>query len=258
MAISLASIAKSHATRPPIVLIHGGPGVGKTTFAAGAENPVFIRTEDGLGALEVSTFPLMHSFAEVLEALQVLYTEQHSHNWVVIDSLSALEPLIWQAVAKAEGKRNIEDLGYGKGYTIALDYWRQLFDALTALATDKGIGSLLIAHTDITRYEAPDVEAYDRAQIKLHKRAFQLAFERCDIIGYAAQRVFLRKDGDGFKERKIATGDGSRLLHLAEKPAFIAKNRYRLPETLPFAWPDFSAALSASLNPAATAAQPKE
>lgn len=255
MAISLASISRSTTSRPPIMLVHGGPGVGKTTFAAAAPNPIFLRTEDGLGNLSVDTFPVAQTFEDVMDALRAVYSaEPGRFNWLVVDSLSALEPLVWDAVAKSEGKPNVESLGFGKGYVLALGYWQQILTALSALATDKGIGSILIAHTDIVRFESPEVDGYDRAQIKLHKRAFQLMYERCDVIGYASQRVHIRKDGEGFKERKIGVGDGQRFLHLSEKPAFIAKNRYSLPESIQFQWSAFEAALMHSVTPAAAAA----
>lgn len=257
MAISLASISRTSANRPPIVLIHGGPGIGKTTFAANAPNPIFIRTEDGLGNLSVDAFPVATSFSDVMAAVGAVYSaEAGRFNWIVVDSMSALEPLIWDHVAKTEGKPNVEALGFGKGYVLALSYWQQLLSGLSALATDKGVGSLLIAHTDIVRYESPEVDSYDRAAIKLHKRAFQLMYERCDIIGYASQRVSIRKDGDGFKERKMGVGDGARFLHLVEKPAFVAKNRYSLPESIPFQWDAFNDALMASVAPAAAAMNP--
>jgi len=79
MAISLSSIRKSQPDRPPIITVHGGPGSGKTTFAAGAPDVVFLRTEDGLGNLEVDAFPIAHSFAEIMEALTGLYTDEHAY-----------------------------------------------------------------------------------------------------------------------------------------------------------------------------------
>ena len=53
MAISLASLRMTSALTPPRILIHGVAGVGKSTFAADADRPVFIMTEDGLGKLQV-------------------------------------------------------------------------------------------------------------------------------------------------------------------------------------------------------------
>ncbi len=253
MSISLASLQRVSANRPPIIGIHGGPGVGKTTFAVQAPDVVFIRTEDGLGNLTATAFPVAQSFNDVMAALTALHNETHAFRWVVIDSLSALEPMIWADLCKRDGKANIEDFGYGKGYILAMDYWQRLINELIALASDKGIGSILIAHTDIVRYESPEVDAYDRAQIKLHKRAFQLMYERCDVIGYAAPRVIVRKEKTGITAtRNLGVGTGERLLHLVEKPAHIAKNRYSLPDTLPLSWPTFEAALMAAVTPQPT------
>jgi hypothetical protein len=49
MAISLASLRRSSTLQPPRILMHGVAGVGKSTFAAKADSPVFVMTEDGLG-----------------------------------------------------------------------------------------------------------------------------------------------------------------------------------------------------------------
>jgi hypothetical protein len=252
VAISLSSISRlKRGGRPPIICVYGPPGIGKTTWATSAADAVVIRTEDGLGLIEADTFPLATSFADVQQALGALASEQHSYKWLVIDSLSALEPLIWSAVAQAEGKNSIEDLGYGKGYVIAQDYWRQVFDGLSWLATERGVGSILLAHAEVSRFESPEVDAYDRSQIKLHKRAFGLVYERADVIGYAAPKVMVRKEKLGQdKTRNLGIGTGERLLHLVERPAYVAKNRYSLPETLPLSWPAFEAALSAAVNPA--------
>jgi len=57
MAISLASLRTNTALTPPRILMHGVAGVGKSTFAAEADRPVFIMTEDGLGKLQVPHFP---------------------------------------------------------------------------------------------------------------------------------------------------------------------------------------------------------
>jgi len=61
MAISLASLRTTSVLTPPRILIHGVAGVGKSTFAADADRPVFIMTEDGLGKLQVPHFPRRRS-----------------------------------------------------------------------------------------------------------------------------------------------------------------------------------------------------
>lgn len=240
MAISLESIRRGGSDRAPIVLLHGGPGIGKTTFASCAPDGVFIRTEDGLGNLDVAAFPVAETYDDVIDALGALY-EPHSYRSVVLDSTSALEPMIWAKVAAEHEKKSIEDLGYGKGYVLALNYWQEVMAALRGLAA-RGIMPILIAHSDIVRFDSPETEPYDRYQIKLHKRAFQLLYEQCDVIGFANTPVMVRKaDADAKKGRGIAKGE--RLLYLVEKPAFVAKNRYDMPESIPLVWDAFAAYL---------------
>src|SRR5690606_37239112 len=126
MAISLAALQRN-TQKPPRIIIHGEPGVGKTTFAACAPAPVIIQTEDGLGNLDVEAFPLAASLEDVMGALTALYEEGHSYATLVVDSLDWLEPLIWQRVCRDHNVASIEALGYGKGYVEALGYWRTFF-----------------------------------------------------------------------------------------------------------------------------------
>ena len=233
MAFDLSSIQQGADPRAPLVVVHGAPEAGKTTFAAGATSPIFIRAEDGLGINDVATFPVVETIADVMSALESLYGE-HPYKTVVIDSLSALEPLIWDQVAKDQGKDSIEDIGFGKGYIFAMHYWRELIKACQGLAK-LGVTPLLIAHSDITKFDPPDSDPYDRYQIKLHKRAFAYLYEQADIIGFAHKPVYIKKDDKDDKKGK-AKSKGQRLLRVSESPAVIAKNRYAMQEEIPLNW----------------------
>lgn len=256
MAFDISSIKKGGSIKPPIVVIHGPPGIGKTTFSACAESPVFLMTEDGLGNLGPDHFPVITQWPEVMEAMTVLYSEDHPYKTVVIDSMSALEPMIWAQVAKDANKSSIEDLGYGKGYVLAMDYWGTLLQGVIALRDQRGILPILIAHSEVTRFDSPEVEPYDRYTIKLHKRAFHMLYERADVIGFSNWRTLVTRDKDptAFQSKKASSpekilnvrgvGTGERLLHLVERPAYVAKNRYGMPETIPLDWPSFIGAMS--------------
>ena len=55
-------IFRTTANLPPIIVLHGLPGIGKTTLAAGFPSPVFVQTEDGCpSGLEINTFGLLES-----------------------------------------------------------------------------------------------------------------------------------------------------------------------------------------------------
>ena len=232
MAISLSDIKKGAQDRAPMTLIYSPPGKGKTTFAASAPDPIFIRVEDGLGNLEVDTFPLSDSYDDVLAALISLYEDGHGYEHVVIDGLSALEPLIWDKVAADNDVANIEKIGYAKGYIFAMTYWRELVSAFYGLAK-RGVAPIMIAHADIVKFDSPDADPYDRYQIKLHRRAFAHLYEQCDVIGFAHDPVYVAKQ-DTKDTKGKAKPKGQRLLVLEESPAMIAKNRYQMPESVPF------------------------
>jgi len=240
MAISLSSISKTtRNSLPPRVVIHGAQKVGKSTFAAGSFNPIFLPLEDGLSGMEVDAFnggsPL-RSYEEVDQALASLYTEKHEYGTVVIDSTDWLEPLIWAHACKKNGWANIEAPGYGKGYAEANTIWRELLDKLNALRTDKGMAIILIAHTVVKSFSAPDTESFDRYELKMNKGALGLIVEWADCILYASDETAIKKESSGFNTRARGISTGRRIMNTNAKPSFIAGNRYSLPDVLPLEW----------------------
>ena len=250
MAISLASLKQTTTLTPPRILIHGVAGVGKTTFAAKSDRPVIVATEEGLGTLDVSHFPLARSFDEVMEPLYALYNEPHEFGTVVIDSVDWLEPLIWAEACLRNGWASIEAPGFGKGYGEALNVWREYLDKLNALRDQKGMAVIQIAHTDIKRFDSPEHDPYDRYVIKLHTRAAALLQEHADVVLFANYRISTVKADVGFNKKvNRALGSGERVIHTTERPAFLAKNRYGLPDTLPLDWAAFAQAMPEKLQP---------
>lgn len=254
MAISLASLRSSTSLSPPRLLLYGVAGVGKTKLAADAPRPVILQTEDGLGRIEATTFGLLRSFDEIMEALGALYTEPHDFETLVVDSLDWLEPLVWQHTARTHNQPDIESFGYGKGYLAALDTWRSFLDGVNALRDERSMGVILIAHAEIKRFDSPETEPYDRYQPKLHRSASALVQEHVDAVLFANYRVSTLKSDVGFN-RKVVRGvsGGDRLLHTAERPAFLAKNRFGLAETLPLSWPELAAGIPFYATPPSAA-----
>lgn len=254
MAISLASIAKTtRASAPPRIVLHGLQGVGKSTFGAGAYQPIFLPFEDGLTGLEVDAFPLIRTFEDALAALDSLATGEHAFGTVVLDSADWLEPLIWNRVARDAGKDSIEAIPYGKGYFEAAAHWRTVLDKLNALR-GRGIASIVIAHTEIKRFDAPDTDAYDRYQIKLHRSASALLVEWADVVGFAQQETALKKEQQGFQQRVRGIATGRRVLRVNETPAYLAKNRFNLPDPLPLEWAALVGAITTTPVPQPAAA----
>jgi hypothetical protein len=234
MAISLDNLKSGPDKRPPRILMHGTQGVGKTTFAADAPNPVFIQTEDGLGLMDRPTFGLLKTFDEVMQALGALYSEDHQFDTLVVDSADWLEPLVQAETCRRHNWSSIEAPGYGKGYVEAVNVWREYVEGLNALRDDKGMVVIQLAHTDVKRFENPETEPYDRYIVKLHKNASALLMEHSDIVLFANYRVSVVETKD--KKSTRAKGSGERRMYTSERPAFLAKNRYSLPDDLPLDW----------------------
>ncbi|MBF0160021.1 MAG: ATP-binding protein [Magnetococcales bacterium] len=237
MAISLTSLNRKQLVLPPRISVYGVAGVGKSTLGACAPNPVFILTEDGLGLLQTTSFPLARTFNDVLEALDSLLAEAHEFETVVVDSLDWLEPLIWSEVARNARVNSVEDIPYGKGFSAALDHWRVYLERLNRLRAEKGMVVIQIAHATIRRFDSPEHEPFDRYDIKLHQKAAALVQEHSDCVLFANYKVHTTKSDVGFGQRiNRAVGTGERLLFTQERPAFLAKNRYGLPPELPMNW----------------------
>ncbi|MGE4471054.1 MAG: ATP-binding protein [Desulfovibrio sp.] len=247
--------------KPPKILVYGPPGLGKTTFGCTFESPILLRAEDGACALDVATFPeLVRTYADLCEAINALHGD-HPFKTVVVDSLDWIEPLVWAETcvrlsnnSKSEIITSIEQPGYGKGYVEADKVWREMLAGMDSLRFNRGMQIVLIAHAEQKRVEPPDSDPYDRYQIKLHRRAWALWQEWVDALLFANYERRLIPTKSGGKDRPAdkhrAEGSGERVLHTDERPAFLAKDRWGLPEKIYIGkdktWSAFHNALAAA------------
>src|SRR5690242_10280491 len=101
-----------------------------------------------------------------------------------------------------------------------------VIDGLTALRDDRSMGIIILAHSDIKRFESPDADPYDRYHPKLHKGASAILQEAMDCVLFCNYRVNTVKTEAGFNKKIVrGVGSGERLLFTTERPAFLTKNR---------------------------------
>lgn len=266
MAISLESISRDVRIKAPRIAMYGVGGVGKTEFAAGAPKPIFMFTEDqphlGPGGLDVAYFqprkddPILRSWAEIIDCIGVLYNEKHDYQTVVLDTLDFAEPLLWKHTCQLHNQPDIEAFGYGKGYIYAVDEARILFQGLDALRIEKNMTVILLAHSETKRYAVPDHEPYDRYRMRLQSKLGDLVHDWCDTMLFANWKEHVVKDvqgkGKSKKETARGVGKGERVMYTEERPPWLAKNRYKLPEQLPLGWSYLQDAMAANMVPAKT------
>lgn len=229
--MSKFTVESTRREAPVRALVYGGGGVGKSTFAASAPSTIFIAAEDGLKNIDAKAVkPFPETWAEALEAIDHVATLDY--RTLAIDSLDWLEPLCWEHVCRAAGKKDIEAFGYGKGYTAALDQWRVFLRKLEALSTKKGMGVVLIAHAIKRPFKNPAGDDYDHYTIKLNDKASGLVKEWVDVVGFAELEV-VTTEQDG---RNKGKSTGKRVLRTAPSAAYDAKTRYAMPKSIPLDW----------------------
>ncbi|MBI3865539.1 MAG: ATP-binding protein [Planctomycetia bacterium] len=239
----MQSIQRGRVPMPPRIMVYGTEGIGKSTLASRAPNPIFLQTEDGLHEIDCHKFPLPQSIDEVFAALTDLAGEPHEYQTIVVDTLDWLERLIWDDLCKQFGVTSIEkvDGGYGKGYIHALTYWRKLIYRLSLLHVERRMAVILTAHAKVEKFDDPESSPYDRYSPRLHKHACALITEWCDAVLFATRKMRTQTEEAGFSRKRttaIAIGKdgGERLLRTVGSPACIAKNRYDLDAELPLDW----------------------
>ena len=257
MAFNLDSITKGTRQRPPRIILLGVEKIGKSTFAAGSDRPIFlpVKGEEGIDELEVPQFPASQSLADAQQALYSLYQGGHDYGTVVIDSASALEPLVWAETCRANGNaESIEKVGggYGKGYTEAVSSWRMITEALDALRSERDMASIIIGHVRVKRHDDPIDGSYDTYQFDIHEKAANLLYRWSDLILFAKGRAVVKSEDVGFNKevkRAIDISAGQRFVYTQKRASHPGGGRGvfgRLPYELPLDWQAFTAAVAAA------------
>jgi hypothetical protein len=249
VAFNLASVTRGRRLRAPKIVIYGPPKIGKSTFGTDAPKAIVLPTEEGLDSIDCAAFPLATSFNDVWEATESLIKDEHDFESLMVDSLDWLEPLIQQEVCREAKVSHIEDIGYGKGYMKCDEIWRAFFSQLDMLRDRRNMTIICVAHEKVKKHKNPALQDdYDAYALKLHDRAAAVITEWADILGFANHQVLTRKIDTGFNQKETkAVATDRRLLHLNPHPAYVAGNRYGMPD-VDLSWASFSDALTTAMT----------
>lgn len=240
--MTLENLVSGRQQRPLRIVIYGTDGIGKSSFAAAAPAPIFISAEDGTAHLDVTRFPMPESWGDILDAIGVLYEQDHAFKTVVLDSADWAEQIARDAVCIENNVPSIETIPYGKGWVFAQEKIMQLlrgFDALYA----KGMNVIIVAHAQIKPFNDPEHEAYDRYSLKMDKRSDPLLREWADYVLFANWDTRLDQKTDskgkplpGLDGKAKAKSFGKRLLYTQRSAAFDAKRRFNVPDRMELDW----------------------
>lgn len=221
------------------VVIYGPEGIGKSTFASKFPDPVFIDTEGSTKDMDVARFEKAGSWTMILEQIKYIRSHPDICRTLVIDTADWAEQMCVEHICSKAGKNGIEDFGYGNGYVYAKEEFGRFLNLLEDLI-GCGINVVLTAHAHLKKFEQPDeMGSYDRWEMKLGKKTSSqtapLVKEWADMVLFANYKTMVYNvDGQGAAKGKNKVQGGKRVMYTAHHPCWDAKNRYGLPDEIPF------------------------
>ena len=212
------------------ITIYGPEGIGKSTLASNAPNPLFIDTEMGTGHLPVDRVEVS-TYNQFLAVVNSMLNEPHSYQTLVIDSADNLKRMCEDSICEENGWKSLETPGYGKGFRYAFERFKLMF-ALFDQLISRGVNVLNICHAKILRINPPDNAEYSKYCIKVSDSNKENDDSRMFLKEWSDCLLFCNYD------MTIDSSQGKarrqeRVVYTASAPAWEAKNRYGLPEKMP-------------------------
>lgn len=212
---------------PIKICIYGAEGVGKTSLAAQMPEPLFIDTEGGTSRLNVRRIKCT-AWEDLIAIIKEVITTPTVCKTLVIDTADWAESLCVDFVCNKYRKANIEDFGYGKGYTYLAEEFGEFLKLLNKLV-DVGINPVVIAHGKPRKYELPEEQGqFDRWEMKLSKQVAPLIKEWCDMLLFCNYKTFVVTTENNTKKAQ----GGKRVMYTTHNPCWDAKNRFGLADEL--------------------------
>lgn len=235
----LKRISRGTSDLPPRVVLAGPEKIGKSTWASHAPNPLFICAEDGLSGLDhVQRFT--PATADELFAMldAILGLPKCDYKTIVLDTADWAERLLYTSLCARDGKKNIEEYGYGKGYNIGEAELVKLLQRFDAIRHKHKIGIIILSHVQVRTFNDPRGESWERYEMKGNKRFTGVLREWPEAVLFAVFEVFKTKKNG----HDVASG-GDRVICTEWSPAYDAGNRLNLPPTLPLQYEAFEQAI---------------
>lgn len=238
------------------VCVYGIEGIGKSTFASQFPGAVFIDTEGSTNQMDVARYPAPSTWEMLLSEVEQTINNPSGVGTLVIDTVDWAQQLCVQSVCAKYSMGGIEDFGWGKGYSYVKEEFGKLLNLLNDLV-DKGVNTVLVAHSAIRTFTKPDeMGQYDRYELKLidtQKCSISgMVKEWSDLLLFANYETFITEDAK--TKKKYATGN-QRVMYTTHTAAWDAKNRFGMPDKLPFDYKEIARLFesTAKEEPAATA-----
>jgi hypothetical protein len=218
---------------PAKLVIMGVPKIGKSRFAAAADDPFYLNIEGGLDYIgkDVRATPLLTAFDDVIGWLKHIYeTDAFQCKTIVLDSADWLESLAQARLVKLHNAKSITDpsvkeFAYFRCVVTAAEDAQRVLGWLDAIYKKRGIKCIIIAHTQIRNVDLPNKEQYSRYELKLSKYFGSRLNEWADLLLFADYSFHVTQDGKTSEPKPMLFAGGS--------ASFIGGGRMQLKKEIP-------------------------
>jgi len=214
--------------RPLKVVIYGPEGIGKSTLASQFPNPIFLDTEGGTSSLNVRRIKCGESWEYLNSCVDEISKDPSICDTIVVDTADWAEILCIKYVCEKYRKANIEEFGFGKGYTYLSDEFSKLLTLLDK-CIKAGINAVVIAHGKPRKFELPEEAGqFDRWEMKLTRQVAPLLKEWCDMLLFCNYKTYIVTTENNTKKAQ----GGKRVVYTSHHACWDAKNRFNLPDEM--------------------------
>lgn len=231
----MLQIVKGRQGGPRRVLFHGTNFIGKTTFAAQAFGGCLLGNLEDDKDVDCDKTPPIRTWENWMEwfgsggFVDVAASKgEFPYKWIAVDTIDALQRIIEKQICKEKNVESMADdkFSYGKGNKFIEAMWDRVKFHLDWLHTERGIGIILLAHSEAVKITPPDAPSYERWEPSVCEFARDLLCDWCQEVFFGSFRTYVSKEDTGFnRTRNIAAGGTERVIRTQPTAGIRAKNR---------------------------------
>lgn len=214
---------------PAKICIYGTEGIGKSTLASFAPDPLFIDIEYGTNQLDVKRTHV-NDWKDLLDSVDYVAANPNICKTLVIDTANAAENLCIEHICKRERRESLGSFDYGQGYLHLEKEYHKLLEKLDSVHR-AGTHIIVIAHSQITKFDQPSEGSYDRYSLKMNKKPGDLLKEWVDGLFFLNYETFVEEQNGKTKAR-----GQERMIYTTHNAVWDAKSRYDIGDKLPLTY----------------------
>lgn len=231
----MLNVTSGIVARPVKCCVYGVEGIGKSTFASQFPDPLFFDLDGGTSRLDVKRVTDIQSWPQLMQSIEEVWKNLGTCRTLVIDTADAAERLCIGYLCGKHGKKGIEDFSYGSGYAYLVEEFARFLLSLETCVT-QGVNVVILAHAILKTITLPEeMGQYDHWELKLSTKTTNkvapLVKEWADMLLFANYETMLVEDDKSKKKKAMG---GRRMMWTSHTTFADAKNRFGLPDKLPF------------------------